>query len=116
MSRNKGLFYEDLACKFLQIKGYKIVFRNFKSKFGEIDIIARDGDIICFVEVKARQTNSFYKPEEAVNKIKQNRIKLAAKNYIKKLKKEYSFRFDVLSIEYFSYGEIFHHFIGAFSL
>ncbi len=61
---------EELAANFLQKKGYRILERNFRAGGGEIDIIAREKNILVFVEVKARQNNSFGPPEEAINKPK----------------------------------------------
>lgn len=62
----QGKLAEDFASKFLTQNGYKIVDRNFRSKFGEIDIIALKDDYLAFFEVKARWSNKFGLPEEAV--------------------------------------------------
>lgn len=66
----QGKLAEDFASKFLVQNGYKIIERNFRSKFGEIDIIAVKGDYLVFVEVKARWSLKFGKPEEAVTSSK----------------------------------------------
>ena len=58
---------EALAANFLQKQGYRILERNFRVKGGEIDIIAQEKNTLVFVEVKARQDNSFGQPEEAIN-------------------------------------------------
>jgi putative endonuclease len=89
---------EDLAVRFLQKKGYRIVARNYKTPVGEIDIIARDGDTIVFVEVKTRTDISFGYPFEAVNKRKRQKLKNLALLYLKRQGKESPVRFDVLSI------------------
>jgi len=60
MASDSGRFYENKAVEFLKINGYKIIKRNFRSRFGEIDIIARDNDYICFVEVKMRSAGRYY--------------------------------------------------------
>ncbi|KKQ75051.1 MAG: hypothetical protein US96_C0018G0023 [Candidatus Woesebacteria bacterium GW2011_GWB1_38_5b] len=70
-----GKIGEDFACRFLLNKGYKILVRNFRSKFGEIDIIAHDGETTIFVEVKTRWSRLFGRAEEAVTGHKLKRIK-----------------------------------------
>ena len=65
---------EDLAIQFLKKKGYRIIDRNYKTSVGEIDIIARDGNTIVFVEVKTRTDDSFGYPFEAVNKKKRQKL------------------------------------------
>lgn len=57
---------EEAALRLLQIRGYKVLARNFRSKFGEIDIVAQDGNILVFVEVKTRWSKEYGYPEEAV--------------------------------------------------
>lgn len=57
---------EEAALRLLQIRGYKILARNFRSKVGEIDIIAQDGNVLVFVEVKTRWNQNYGYPEEAV--------------------------------------------------
>lgn len=89
---------EDLAVRFLQKKGYRIVARNYKTPVGELDIIARDGDTIVFIEVKTRTDISFGYPFEAVNKRKRQKLKNLALLYLKRQGKESPVRFDVLSI------------------
>lgn len=91
---------EDLAIQFLKKKGYRIIKRNYKTSVGEIDIIARDGNTIVFVEVKTRTDDSFGYPFEAVNKKKRQKLKNLALLYLKRQVKESPVRFDVLSIFY----------------
>ncbi len=93
-----GIEGEDLAVKFLSGKGYKIIARNYKTPIGEIDIIAKDGDTLVFVEVKTRADSSFGYPYEAVNYWKKEKLKKSALLYLKKLRKELPSRFDVISI------------------
>lgn len=69
-----GALAEDFAVKLLKNKGYRIVERNFRGKFGEIDIIAVDGNNLVFVEVKARWSKEFGSPEEAVTEQKLSKI------------------------------------------
>ena len=71
-----GKLGEDVACRFLTLHKYKIMDRNFRSRFGEIDIIAKDnqGDILVFVEVKTRMNDIFGLPEESVIYSKQQKL------------------------------------------
>lgn len=93
-----GIEGENIAVKFLEKKGYRIIRRNYKTHIGEIDIIAQDGDTIVFVEVKTRGNELFGKPFEAVNKRKRQKLKNLALLYLKKQGREFPVRFDVLSI------------------
>lgn len=100
-NRDFGIRGEECAVNFLKENGYKILSRNFKTKLGEIDIIARDKDTYCFVEVKTRKTDSFGLPKEAVSKHKQRQISKAALCYIKENRLfEKKARFDVVSLLY----------------
>lgn len=92
-----GDFYEIKADEFLRLKGYKILERNFRSHFGEIDIIARDGEFISFIEVKGRNKGYLVSPKEAVNKVKRDKIRKTALFYSAKHNNDF-FRFDVLDI------------------
>ncbi|UCC95330.1 MAG: YraN family protein [Candidatus Omnitrophota bacterium] len=94
---SKGNFYETKATEFLKLKGYKIIERNFKTRRGEIDIIAKDRSFICFIEVKARSRDYFVSGKEAVGRQKQEKIKKAALSYASGRLND-SFRFDVLEI------------------
>lgn len=100
---NKGAFYEDKAVEFLILKGYKILEKNFRVKGGEIDIIAKEIDTICFIEVKARNRDFIVAPEEAINVEKKRRIIRAAKRYITLKGWDY-FRFDFVGIV--DWGEV----------
>ena len=73
---------EDLAVKALKECGYKILERNFRCRFGEIDIIARDEETTVFIEVKARNNNKFGLAEEAVDYRKQQKIRQVAEFYL----------------------------------
>ncbi|MDD5083881.1 MAG: YraN family protein [Candidatus Moranbacteria bacterium] len=104
-SQSVGTLGESIACTYLQRKGYAIVERNFQNtkgyKYGEIDIIALQGEIIIFVEVKTRiaRSSDTVLPEENISPQKLRHLEKIASTYltIKKLwKKEY--RFDALSI------------------
>lgn len=104
MSRQRAEFArsgEQSAVDFLKANGYKIINRNYKNKFGEIDIIAREKDTWVFVEVKARRSESFGPPETAVDKFKQGQISKAALMFLKEnALLEKKARFDVVSVRY----------------
>ena len=92
---------EKSAVIFLKGQGYKIIRCNYKTKFGEIDIIAKDKSVICFVEVKARHSKLFGEPSEAVSATKQRQISKAAICYLKENNLlERQARFDVVSLLY----------------
>ncbi len=81
-NKKTGKLGEDLASSFLEKKGYRIVERNFSTRFGEIDIICYDGKILVFVEVKTKIGHDFGEPEEMVNKGKLSQIKRMGEVYI----------------------------------
>ena len=90
---------EALAGKLLKKRGYKILKRNYVSKYGEIDIVAYDKGTISFVEVKTRQSENYGPSELAVTKEKRKRIIRTALNYLVKNHIEnIDYRFDVVSI------------------
>jgi putative endonuclease len=92
---------EEAAVGLLKDNGYKILLRNYKTKLGEIDIIAKDKDTICFVEVKTRYSERFGLPAEAVFRSKQRQISKAALVFLKeKNLLDKKARFDVISILY----------------
>ncbi len=92
---------EKLAFKFLCQQGYDILARNFKSRAGEIDLIAYDGEILTFVEVKTRVSAKFGQPFEAVDARKQRQIQRAANEFMAEHKlQDRSYRFDILSIRF----------------
>ena len=94
-----GKKYEDVASDYLSCRGYEILERNYSSRSGEIDIIARDGDYIVFVEVKARKDEKFGTPREAVNWHKQQTIVKCAKSWLFRNKRTgVPVRFDVVEI------------------
>lgn len=80
-TKSRGSQGEDIASSFLTSKGYKIIARNFHSRFGEIDIIAIHNQILVFVEVKTRWSNRFGSPVEAVTPWKISKIKKTSEYY-----------------------------------
>lgn len=101
-----GVKGEQLALKHLKSLNYKIIARNVMFKVGEIDLVALDGEVVVFIEVKARENENFGKPFESVNFTKQKNLVACAKQFIH-IHKMYDrqIRFDVVSI---LRGEIEH--------
>ena len=97
--RAEGMKFEERAAAFLIDRGYELVERNFTSRYGEIDLICRDGDTLVFVEVKMRRPSSYGTAEEAVSRPKQRRLINAAEDYLQKSgASEVAARFDVVAI------------------
>ncbi|MFN8283924.1 MAG: YraN family protein [Chitinophagales bacterium] len=90
---------ENLAKEYLLNKQYLILHENWRYKRSEIDLIAQDGKIIVFVEVKSRKTNHFGHPEAFVTKHKIKKMQEAAAAYIEQFNWQGELRFDVISIE-----------------
>ncbi len=96
-----GISGEDLACAELQRRGYAIVERRYRTRFGEIDIVAKDGPTIVFVEVKARMTQDFGGAAAAMTGWKQRRISRMAADYLARQKlHDCPCRFDVVAIDF----------------
>lgn len=96
-----GRLGEDLAVKALVDGGYKIKERNAKISKREVDIIATFGELLVFVEVKARSDHSFGKPLLAVDKKQRKRLRQAADIYLlKKRFRDVSVRFDVVTVDF----------------
>jgi len=93
-----GDWGERIAKNYLLKQGYQILATNYKTKLGELDIIAEEGDILAFVEVKTRSSRSFGLPQESVNFKKQNKIIRVALQYIKDHKFQGTWRVDVVAI------------------
>lgn len=106
-----GTIGEIDAEKYLKDKGYVIVATNYRNRLGEIDIIAKDKNVLVFVEVKSRATLAFGRPYEAVDGRKQYKIRKVAELYLLSIKNYYAdVRFDVIEI----IGEEINHIINAF--
>jgi|TARA_B100000959_G_scaffold183119_1_gene191430 putative endonuclease len=90
---------EKVAANYLKKNGYKILDRNYHCKFGEIDIIALEGDILTFIEIKTRSSREHIPPEFAVTKHKQSKIKRSACHYLgKHCIENRDCRFDIVAI------------------
>ena len=97
--RKKGKIGEDVAVNFLRQNGYQILEKNYYYNHGEIDIIAKDGKVLVFVEVKSRRSTRFGEPEESVTLKKQELLRRTAEGYVaEKNIGEIDCRFDVVSV------------------
>jgi len=97
--RAVGRIGEDLAVRLLKQQGYRILQRNVRCRFGEIDVVAKEGRTLCFVEIKARRSTQMGWPEEGVNARKQWQLTRLASWYLKFHRLgEVPVRFDVVSI------------------
>jgi putative endonuclease len=93
-----GKHGEQIACDFLENKGFKILSKNWRHEKAEVDLIVKDGSIIVFVEVKTRKNDDFGYPEEAVSNKKQELLGLAADAYIELENHQGEIRFDIIAI------------------
>lgn len=93
-----GFDLEDEAAAFLVQNRYRIVRRNFRGGGSEIDLIAWDGDVLCFIEVRARRSLRFGDPAETVSRAKQRHLVRAAKAYLMRAARMPMVRFDVVSV------------------
>jgi putative endonuclease len=94
-----GKLGEDLACKELQRHGYAIIDRRFRTRCGELDIIARDGRVLVFIEVRARSSSRFGNPFDSVTRQKRQRLsRMAAAYLLQKRVGNVSCRFDVVGV------------------
>lgn len=98
--RAVGTYCEELAARYLKQQGYCILERNFFSRYGEIDLIAKDGTTLVFVEVKFRSNMAAGDPAEAVTARKQERIRKTAQYYlcIHQISEDIPCRFDVAAV------------------
>jgi putative endonuclease len=92
---------EDLAAAYLQAVGYRILNRNYRTRLGEIDIVARDGDTLVFVEVKVRRSPNFGSAKAAVTAAKRRRLSMLALQYLKSPdgRRFSRARFDVVAVD-----------------
>ena len=90
---------ENIAVSFLEKQGYIVLARNYRQRFGEIDIVAEDQGVLVFVEVKTRKNDRYGSPFEAVDFRKQQKLSMMAQDYISRNNMEDSAaRFDVVAV------------------
>lgn len=105
---------EGIAAAFLAKKGFRILEKNFRCRYGEIDIVCSDGGTFCFVEVKSRSNFSHGFPEEFVDRHKRRKLTLTALKYIEEKRIESSpARFDIVAVDLLK-GEVTQFIKGAF--
>lgn len=96
--RRTGLLGELRAAQYLRRKGYNIWAANYRTKAGEIDIVADNGEFLCFVEVKTRRQGGYFPPSDAVDYKKEENVKSAAASFISAAKIKMPFRFDIIEV------------------
>lgn len=93
-----GAWGEAVAADYLRKKHYQVIARGYHSRFGEIDLIVKNRNILAFVEVKLRKSDRFAKAREFVDIRKQNRLRLTASVYLSEYPTQLQPRFDVIEI------------------
>ena len=99
LARRRGEEAEELAARFLAGQGLEVVARNYRTRFGEVDLVARDGATLVFVEVRLRSWGAFGGAAGSVDGRKQRRIVAAARHYLARLRAEPACRFDVITLQ-----------------
>lgn len=117
-NKEKGDLGEAIAAEFLERLGYSIVKRKYKYRSaGEIDIVAQDGDVLVFCEVKTRSSDNYGEPEYALTKQKQRQVRYMAKAYLFEHDiDEQEVRFDVVAIMFDGRCPKIDYFKGAFDI
>lgn len=94
-----GIKGEQVICNIIRERGFNILERNVREKFAEIDIVAKDGETLCFIEVRTRKNDNLGHPAETITPAKKRGIRRAAEAYLAKRKIELCpVRFDVATI------------------
>ena len=107
-TRTLGSQGERLAADYLERNGYRILARSFRTRYGEVDIIAADGDIIAFVEVKLRRSSAYGSPGEAIDRRKQMQIAEVARYFLSSRRfEEVPCRFDSVLISHHDADDTF---------
>jgi putative endonuclease len=114
-SEKRGLEGELIAQRFLKLKGYLILDRNWRFRKFEVDIIAQHEGMMIFIEVKSRKNSTFGDPEIFVNRKKQNFLIKAAHQYLTQNNINLESRFDIISVLNAEEGLEVKHIEGAFS-
>jgi len=112
--RDRGRVGEAHATKYLEAKGLRILARNWRCSIGELDIVAKQGENIVFVEVKSAGKESDFRPEDRVNREKQMRIKRLARAYLKSQRLDAPVRYDIVTVIWHEDQIKIEHFENAF--
>ena len=97
-NRTKGSFGEERAARYLRLRAYRILERNYRCRLGEIDLIASRGRFLVFAEVKLRKSDRFAEAREFVTRAKQERILATAQIWMQEHETTLQPRFDVIEI------------------
>jgi putative endonuclease len=101
-----GSYGERVAAAFLRRQGYRVLYRNFLTRAGEIDLVCREGEVLAFVEVRSRASADFGRPAETVTPAKEQALRQAAARYLAMLgRPDIFYRFDVVEVMLVS-GEV----------
>ncbi len=101
VSKKLGEAGESKAAMYLDSHGFQILERNYRCRFGEIDIIAMEGSTLCFMEVKTRSSTAYGMPSQAVIKKKEQRIQKSAQIYLRRCPVAYrEIRIDIIEVLY----------------
>lgn len=101
-----GRYGEELAARHLLARGYEIVDRNWRCQAGELDLVARDGECLVFVEVRARRGQALGTPEESVTAAKQARLAALADAYVQDQNWAGDYRIDMVAIAFDERGRL----------
>ena len=113
-SKATGAWGEIYSSRYLRGKGYSVLCANYRSKSGEIDLVAEKDGVICFVEVKTRSEGQFFSPAEAVDSAKEENIKNTASAFMSQLKRTDKIRFDIIEVILDNKTYRIRHIINAF--
>lgn len=114
---NSGKLAEEIARTFLEQNGFQVLARNFRTRLGEVDIIAKEKGTFCFIEVKSRSSDRFGSPLEAVSLTKQKQISKVAISFLnEKRLLDQNARFDVVSVIFTQGGPKIELIRDAFNL
>ena len=116
-TKQLGIFGEEHAALYLEDLGYRILTRNYRSRYGEIDIIAEKDETLVFIEVKARRSYLYGEPKDSIHIRKQKKMIQTATIYLQENGwEDYSCRFDVIEVTFLPNGSIRpYHIENAFS-
>ncbi len=114
-NKQRGQIGEDLAVRHLQNQGYHILERNWRYSHAEVDIIAMDGEILVFIEVKTRSNTHFGQPEDFVSTKQADRLAKVANVYMEHIQHDWEIRFDIIAILHTDHTTAqINHIKGAF--
>lgn len=115
MRKKIGNQGEDIAVRYLQQQGYRILNRNYYSRYGEIDVICEYNRVIIFVEVKTRRSERYGSAEESVTRVKQERLRKTALHYLQQRNQPFKeMQFDVITVRLGGPKPVINHIKNAF--